>query len=64
MPNIEIDIASYNVTVDGKAVVENPPHIPHTFKFAATLDKGSIQIKAHKAHLKHVKDDEYQLTFE
>jgi hypothetical protein len=65
VPSIEISINSQKLTVDGTAVTpQYPAHIPHAYVVKATLEKGCINIKANKPHLKHVKDDEYQLTFE
>ena len=65
MPSIELDISSQDVTVDGKAITtKRPSHIPHTLVVAATLERGYIRIKALDAKLKHLKDNEYELTFE
>ena len=51
-----------NLRVDGRTLSNN--HIPHSYRIAATIARGTIAVKASKVGLKHVGGQDYLLTFE
>ena len=59
---ITVEDAKDNLKVDGRTLSNN--HIPHSYRIAATIARGTIAVKASKVGLKHVGGQDYLLTFE